>query len=623
MNILDNMHSPEDVRALEAESLPRLCAEIREFLISSIADTGGHLASNLGTVELTVAIHRVFDTAVDRLVFDVGHQSYTHKLLTGRREEFSTLRQYGGISGFPKPNESVHDAFIAGHASSSVSTALGMAHARSAAHASYSVLAMLGDGALTGGLAYEGLCNAGSSGEPMIVILNDNGMSIAQNVGGIASLLANHRVKPSYLSFKRLWRRTVGRIKPLYRFAHRVKEWIKDLILGDNMFEEFGFYYLGPVDGHDITALETVLRWARDMGEPVLVHVTTEKGHGYAYAEQSPDAYHGVGPFDSETGELKAAGEDFSTVFGEALTTLAARDRRISAITAAMAGGTGLAGFSRRFPERFFDVGIAEGHAVSMAAGMAKQGQLPVFAVYSSFLQRGYDMLIHDLSLLQLHVILGVDRAGLVGRDGETHHGVFDLAYLGSVPGMTVLCPASFAELRDMLKLAIYSVPGAVALRYPRGGEGEYRLSAANEPVSVVRQGRHITILTHGIMINQAIAAARLLDERGISAELVKINQAAPLDTRVIAASVRKTNALLCVEDVCDAGSMGERTLSALAHIGAVPDRVLCMNLGDGLVTHGAVSELLCEKGLDAPGIARSAMVLLGIGGETYEKKQA
>ena len=455
-----------------------LCARLRQELIDDVSRTGGHLASNLGAVELTVAIHRVFNTARDRLVFDVGHQCYVHKILTRRREEMAHLRQFGGIAGFPKPGESIHDAFVAGHASNSVAVALGMARARTQLGEDYKVLALIGDGALTGGLAYEGLSNAGQCGQQLLVILNDNGMSIAKNVGGVADHLARQRLKPQYLRFKRNYRRVMQATalgRWLYRGIHRLKEAVKKSILPCSMFEDMGFTYVGPISGHDMAALTQALRYARDLKEPVLLHVRTTKGKGYPPAERNPDAFHGVSPFDPSTGEpLKKGGENFSSVFGDVLSELAERDRRICAITAAMPGGTGLDGFAQRYPERFFDVGIAEGCAVSMAAGMAKEGAVPVFAVYSTFLQRSYDMLIHDVALDGLHVVLGVDRAGLVGEDGETHHGLFDVAFLSTVPGMTVLAPANFAELRAMLFRAVEEYTGPVAVRYPRGGQGSY-----------------------------------------------------------------------------------------------------------------------------------------------------
>ncbi len=623
MNILNSINSPKDIKALDKALLSQLCREIRDFLIKSISRTGGHLSSNLGAVELTVAVHRVYDTACDRLVFDVGHQSYVHKLITGRREGFDSLRCLGGIAGFPKPAESAHDAFIAGHASNSVSVALGMARARTRLGRDYDVVALIGDGALTGGLAYEGLSDAGESGEPLVVILNDNGMSINQNVGGISKLLARQRVKPGYLSFKRAYRRIVGRAPALYGFLHKIKERIKDILLTETMFEQMGFIYLGPVDGHDIPQMESVLRWARELRCPVLVHVITQKGRGYSFAEANPEACHGVSPFDPEKGIPKNGDECFSTVFGDALKSLAEKDESICAITAAMESGTGLTSYAREFPDRFFDVGIAEEHAVSMAAGMAKQGVKPVVAVYSSFLQRSYDMLIHDVALQKLHVVLAVDRAGLVGQDGETHHGVFDVNYLCSVPNMAILCPASFAELREMLELALYRISGPAAVRYPRGVEGIYKKSTASLPAVRLRQGTDITIVSYGIMINQAIAAAEMLAEKGCFAEVIKLNLINPLDEKTVLASLARTGRLLVAEDVCSAGSVGSRILASVAASGMVLKGARLLNLGNGVVTHGTIDELLALKGLDARGILVAALELVGGNGVRDEESQA
>ena len=611
MELLDKIHSPADLRALPPEQLPALCAEIRRFLVNSVAAHGGHLSSNLGVVELTVALHRVYDTEKDRLVFDVGHQCYVHKLLTGRREAFDTLRCLDGLSGFPKPCESVHDAFIAGHASNSVSAALGMARARTRLGRDCDVVALIGDGALTGGLAYEALSDAGASGEPLVILLNDNGMSINPNVGGIARLLRSIRVKRGYLNFKRNYRRVVGRLPALYRFSHRVKEWLKERILGSNMFEDMGFYYLGPVDGHDCSLVESALQLAKEMRQPVLLHVLTKKGKGCDFAEQAPNTYHGVGSYDPETGAIAPAEKDFSAVFGETLVSLAEADERIFAVTAAMELGTGLHDFARRFPRRFFDVGIAEGHAVTMAAGMAAQGAVPVVAVYSCFLQRAYDMLIHDVSLQTLHVVFCVDRAGLVGRDGETHHGLFDVDYLCSVPSMTVLCPASFAELREMLSLAVNDLSGPVAVRYPRGGEGVYTDCRAREAASVLREGADVTLVAYGTMVNEALAAADTLAAAGVDAEVIRLGLIRPLDPTAVLDSVRKTGALLVAEEVCAAGSVGGRLAAALEKYG-VPARVKTLDLGAGVVQQGTVAELRARCGIDAAGIVSAAVALLG-----------
>lgn len=610
MSILERINSSNDIKKLPEEELEPLCQELRDYMISSISRTGGHLASNLGAVELTVALHRVYDTSRDRVVFDVGHQSYVHKIITGRRDSFCTLRQHGGLSGFPKPYESEDDAFIAGHASNSVSVALGMARARTLSHADYDVAAIIGDGALSGGLAYEGLANAAASGEPLVVILNDNNMSINENVGGTAHLLESLRVRPGYISFKRWYRDVFTKLPGLYKFNHAIKEWLKKRLLPGNVFSGMGMYYLGPVDGHDIGKLETVIRWARELRKPVLVHVITRKGKGYKYAEEHPEKFHGVGRFDIETGELHDSGDCFSAKMGESLSRLADNDGRIIGITAAMSSGTGMDVFSAAHPDRFFDVGIAEGHAVSMAGGMAKQGMVPVFAVYSSFLQRGYDMLIHDVALQNLHVVFCVDRAGLVGSDGETHHGVFDVSYLSSVPDMTVLCPASYAELETMLRAAIYDINGSVAIRYPRGGEGKY--TACNTaPETLLRDGRDVTLVCYGIMTNEVLDAAERLAAEGISAEVIKLSMIKPPDFDLVMRSLRKTGKLLISEDVCEAGCVGSRILeeAAISEIDIRAAKLL--NLGEGIVPHGTVAELLHDFGLDADGIVSAAMEMM------------
>lgn len=600
LSILEHIHTHEDLVALPNERLPELCAEVRAFLIESLSHTGGHLASNLGTTELSVVLDRVYDPWRDRIVFDVGHQCYTHKLLTGRMAGFERLRHSGGVSGFPKPSESDTDAFIAGHASNSVSVALGMARARTLAGENYDVVAVIGDGALTGGLAYEGLSNAGQSGEPLVVILNDNGMSIRGNVGGMARLLSRMRVRPAYFEFKRRYRETVGKVKPVYNAIHCVKEHVKGAILPANVFDDLGFYYLGPVDGHNIPALESALKWARDMRRPVLLHVITKKGCGYPMAELHPDKYHGVSQYDALTGVLKKSGPTFSMAFGGELENLAAEDKSIVALTAAMADGTGLSGFEKRFPERFFDTGIAEGHTVAMAAGMAKQGAKPVAAIYSSFLQRAYDQLIHDVSLLNLHVVFGVDRAGLVGEDGETHHGVFDVAYLASVPGMTLWCPASFAETREMLRAALYDCKGPVALRYPRGGEGEYRGSGA-DVVRVFGDGKDAAIVVYGTMINEALAASRILAAEGVNVKIIKLGRICPLPCDEVFAQL-ETDTLIVAEEVCAAGCVGEKLLAQAAQRGMALKAKL-LNLGGGIVGQGTTQELRHERGIDAEAI--------------------
>lgn len=609
MSILDRVNCSNDVKSLTRNELDTLCRELREFEIESIAKTGGHLASNLGTVELTVALHRVYDTSVDRLVFDVGHQSYTHKILTGRRDTFSTLRQYGGLSGFPKPYEAVDDAFIAGHASNSVSVALGMARARTLNQEDYDVAAIIGDGALTGGLAYEGLADAAASEEPLVIILNDNNMSISENVGGMSRLLQMMRMRPGYISFKKWYRTAVKKLPIIYTATHKIKEWLKSWMLPDNIFSEMGLNYLGPIDGHDLNALEKGIRLARDMECPVLLHVITRKGKGCPYAESHPDKYHGVGCFDAKTGVLAPSGLNFSDKMGEFLCRYAEGDSRIVAITAAMAGGTGTECFAAKYPDRFFDTGIAEGHATAMAAGMAKQGLVPVFAVYSSFLQRGYDMLIHDVSLQHLHTVFCVDRAGLVGSDGETHHGVFDVNYLSCVPGMTILAPASFQELGDMLGYALHEMDGPVAIRYPRGGEGVYQASHVS-PEFLLREGTDLTMVCYGTMVNEVLAAADTLAGKGISAEVIKLGMLCPNDFALCLASLAKTGRLLIAEEVCSAGCVGSRILTAAALKGVPLKGARLLNLGSGIVGHGKVSELRHEKNIDAAGIHDAAAAL-------------
>ena len=606
-----NMHEMTDAQARQ------LCEQLRLQLIESVSNSGGHFASNLGAVELTVALHRVFDLKRDRLIFDVGHQCYPHKMLTGRADAMSAIRSYGGIAGFPKPSESDADAFVAGHASNSVSVAVGMARARTVLREDYHVIALIGDGALTGGLAYEGLSNGGQSGEKLIVILNDNGMSITQNVGGVAEYLARQRLKPQYLSIKRRYRKLtsltwVGR--KFYSFTHELKKVIRESLLPCSMFEDMGFSYLGPVDGHDIKGMTDILQYAKEMDGPVLLHVRTVKGKGYTHAERTPNKFHGVSPFDLQTGEsLKKSGDNFSAVFGRTLCRLADEDRRICAITAAMQSGTGLDGFASRFPDRFFDVGIAEGHAVAMAGGMAKQGAIPVFAVYSTFLQRGYDMLLHDVALQGLHAVFAVDRAGLVGEDGETHHGVFDVAYLDSIPGMTVFAPSSFKELESMLTHAVVDCSGPVAVRFPRGGEGAYKEDSGIQASVILRKGSDITLVSYGIHINNVLRAAELLDEQGIRAEVVKLNMITPLDPQLVLESVRKTGAMLVAEDCVAAGSVGQRLCAALTGSGVCARTVLC-NSADRFVTHGSTPLLEQGLGLDPESICTRAREVLSHG---------
>lgn len=611
MNLLNQINSRADLLALKDEQLPQLCEEIRSFLLDHVSKTGGHLASNLGVVELTVALERVFDTSVDRLLFDVGHQSYVHKILTGRRDAFSSLRQFGGLAGFPKPSESETDAFVAGHASSAVSTALGMARARTMQGENYHVIALMGDGAMTGGLAYEGMNDAGQSDVPLIVIMNDNGMSINPNVGGIAKHMSVLRTRAGYFRLKRAFRTACDALpggKAFYRFTCRIKDKWKQMLLGSTIFEEMGFDYYGPVDGHDLKRLDYMLRLVKRSERPVLLHVTTTKGKGYAPAEENPDVFHGIGAFDPDNGESLQDGKvGFSETFGRTMCALAEKNPKVCAITAAMVHGTGLAEFSQKFPDRCFDVGIAEGHAVAMAGGMAKQGMTPVVAIYSTFLQRAYDMILQDVAMQNLHVVFAVDRAGLVGSDGETHQGTFDINFLRSVPNMQILCPSNQAELEVMLRQAVEEMDGPVAVRYPRGGDGEFT-AVAKSPV--LREGKDITLISYGVLINEALAAAELLEKDGISTEVVKLNSVKPFDLDTIFASVRKTRHLLVAEECIGIGCAG-REISALLRMQGILIPTHFCNVGNSFVRQGTVREQYRLVGVDAQSLAQKGKEML------------
>lgn len=607
MGIIDRINSSKDIKKLGYAELTMLSDEIRAFFVEKLSKTGGHLASNLGSIELTLAINRVYNPEVDRVLFDVGHQAYTHKIITGRRDQFDTLRCYNGLAGFPRPYESNADAFTAGHSSDSVSVALGMAKARTLLKQDYNICVVIGDGSLSGGLAYEGLENVATLNEPMVIILNDNAMSISKNVGGMSKLLQKLRVSPNYIEFKKKYRNFVGIDTGFYRFSHKAKEFAKQRLIPGNIFSELGLYYLGPIDGHNIKDMEAAISWAKDMERPVLVHVISNKGNGVSYAEMSPNKYHGVGPFDPVSGDLKVTGDGFCDMMGKFLVDYAEKDERIVAITAAMSDGTGLNGFASRFPDRFLDVGITEGNAVAMAAGMAKQGLVPVFAVYSTFLQRGYDMLIHDVALQNLHVVFCVDRAGLVGKDGETHQGTFDIAYLSSVPGMTILCPASFAELDAMMKTALYDISGPVAIRYPRGGEGRYNLCLSED--SIIKSGFNATVVSYGTMINEALDAEAQLSDKGISCDVIKLARIKPNDYSIVIESLRKTGRLVVVEDVAEAGCVGEKILAECEKKG-ITVKYSLLNSGDGIVQHGSVRELLHAVNADSSAVVESVLSL-------------
>ena len=610
MEILPNMNCHEDLLRLTDEKRVQLCQEIREFLISSVSHTGGHLAGNLGVVELTVALETVYDTSTDRLVFDVGHQSYVHKLLTGRREAFDTLRQFGGLSGFPKPCESDTDAFVAGHASSAVSIALGMARARTLLHQDYQVVALLGDGAATGGMAYEGLNDAADSKEPIVVVLNDNEMSIGRSVGGISHHFSRLRTSEKYLGIKRWYRSTLYSIpggKRIYLFSSRAKNRIKHFLLQTTIFENMGFKYLGPVNGHDVRELITVLRAAKDLQEPTLVHVVTKKGKGYAPAEEDPAKFHGIGKFDPVTGKkLASKVRTFSDAFGDTMVALAAREPRLCAITAAMPGGTGLLKYMQQYPQRLFDVGIAEEHAVSMAGGLAKQGMIPVVAIYSTFLQRAYDQLMQDVAMLHLHVVLAIDRAGLVGDDGPTHHGVFDVGFLRQIPGMRILAPASLCELEQMLTWAVESCDGPVAVRYPRGTEGKYTASAWDAAAKVAphRSGADVTLITYGTMINPVLDAADRLAQQGISCTVLRLLELSDLPAEEILRLMPEKKNVVIIEET--AANSGVAQPLAWQLRGLCPEcRVSGIDLGHDFVPHGSQQRLYEYCGLDAASIAR------------------
>ncbi len=605
-NILDGINSPDDVKKLDALQLEELSGEIREFLIEKVSKTGGHLASNLGIVELTLAIHSVFDTPRDKVIWDVGHQSYVHKIITGRKDKFDTLRQLDGISGFPKVNESIHDCFNTGHSSTSISAALGIAKARDIKKEKYSVIAIIGDGALTGGMAFEALNDAGRSTNNIIVILNDNEMSIAKNVGGLSRYLNKIRTEPFYFKVKEDLDIILNKIPAIGKSAvkalGRVKGTVKYMIMPGMIFEELGFKYLGPIDGHDINELRMVLSRAKSIKGPVFIHVCTQKGKGYTYAEESPHVFHGISPFEIETGEVISAKEPgYSEIFGKEMIKLAEKDDKIVAITAAMPQGTGLEMFSKKFPERFFDVGIAEQHAVTFAAGLAINGLKPVFAVYSSFLQRSYDQVLHDVALQNLHVVFAVDRAGIVGEDGETHQGLYDMSFLNHIPNMAVLAPCDYGELAEMFEYAVNRHTGPIAIRYPRGRGRDKLIETA--PVKLgqgvlVHEGKDITIVSIGTMQETALKVSEMLEKLGISAELINARFVKPLDIKLIVNSAVKTKRLITIEDNAAIGGFGSRVLEMMNQKG-INIKTRIFGFPDECITHGKKSDLLKKYKLD------------------------
>ncbi|MBR5390876.1 MAG: 1-deoxy-D-xylulose-5-phosphate synthase [Clostridia bacterium] len=611
--LLEQIHTPADLKNLPAEALPTLCSEIREFLIAHVSRTGGHLASNLGAVELSVAVHRVFSAPADDILFDVGHQAYVHKILTGRRERFDTLRRLGGLSGFLRPSESEYDSAVSGHASSSVSVALGMARAKRLRGDDSATVCILGDGALTGGMAYEALNDAGQSGLPLIVVFNDNDMSISRNVGAIAKRLSAIRLKKRYFHMKERTKRSLSHLpggKGVIRGISSVKSRLRTAILKETVFELMGFTYLGPADGHDISTVCNLLEEARRQNCPVVIHLKTVKGKGYLPSEQEPTAFHGVSAFDVATGRAEGAHRaDFSAVFGETMERLAEKDGAVCAVTAAMAAGTGLEHYARRYNDRFFDVGIAEEHAVAMSAGLAARGMKPVCAVYSTFLQRAYDQMIHDVAIGGLHVVLAVDRAGLVGADGETHQGAFDVPYLRTVPGMKVYAPASYAELEAALQAAVEEETGPVAVRYPRGGEGRFTGDTMSDPCAVVREGCDLAICTYGILVNQALEAAERLEQAVVSLRVVKLNRLDLPDPAAVLQTLQGVRGLLVLEDCVEQGCLGQRLAQMLAETGeSLPLRLL--NLKDHFIPHGKVDELCSLFRIDAEAVFSAAKEL-------------
>lgn len=606
MSVLDKVNSPRDLKQLTDDELNRLCAEIRRMMIDTVSKTGGHLASNLGVVELTVALHKVFNSPVDQIVFDVGHQCYTHKILTGRKDRFGTLRTENGISGFTRPNESEHDIFSSGHSSVSVSEAIGLAKAKQIKNEKGKVVAVIGDGALTGGLAYEALNNCASDNHSnLIVILNDNKMSISQNVGSMAKHLTQVRISKKYSTFKSGVTKALCRLprigKQINRFLTAFNGYLRKKIYHKaTFFEDLGFRYYGPIDGHDIDALVAVLETAKAHNHSVLVHVNTIKGKGYNPAEKNPTQFHGVGQFDIETGEPKASGETFSSAFGKVVCDLAAKDSRICCITAAMAQGTGLADFAKKYPKRFFDVGIAEQHAVTFASGLAKNGMIPVFAVYSTFLQRSYDQLIHDVAMQDLKIIFGIDRAGFVGEDGESHQGVFDTSYLNSVPGLTVYAPSDYEELALMFVKGIYRDSGAVAVRYPRGKAGvmpenyEYNKQDAVVFGDITAEN---CIVTYGREFSECYRAFELLDNTFI----LKLNKIKPLtlETALLAKNAKN---VFFFEEAVKTGGIGE-SFAALLEENGIHVHYSHTAIEDEFVKQASVASQLQKYKLDTNGV--------------------
>ncbi len=618
--ILNQIQKNDDIKKLNEEELKTLCKELRRFLLRSVSKTGGHLASNLGVVELTVALEYCFNLPEDKIVWDVGHQAYIHKILTGRKEQFATLRQLDGLSGFPKPHESDCDAFAAGHSSTSISAALGIAKARDLLGGKEHVIAVIGDGSMTGGLAYEALNNAGRENTNLIVILNDNQMSIDTNVGAISRHLNNLRTDGRYQKLKEHFKQfrdnvpIVGRAT--YNVLSKARDSAKHLFLHGAMFEELGFKYIGPVDGHDLKELLELFRNVKYMKGPVLIHVKTVKGRGYRYAEENPSDYHGVGAFDLKTGKpLSSGGESWSDVFGKKMLEIGAANDKAVGITAAMAGGTGFEGFQKAFPERFFDVAIAEQHGVTFSAGLASRGIVPVFAVYSSFLQRAYDQIVHDVCMQNLHVVFAVDRAGIVGADGETHQGVFDLSFLSHIPNMTVLSPKNGWELEEMLDFAVNRWNGPIAVRYPRG-TAETAFTENREPVAygkaeLIQDGRKIAVLAEGHMLKTAAEAVKRLEKDGYQPMLVNMRFISPLDGEMLLRAAEQCAYIFTVEDNLGKGGLGSRVLEFYSGRRQTVS-VTSFAFPDCYIEQGTQAQLFARHGLDAEGIYKGIKKRLG-----------
>ena len=607
---LSRINTPDDLKNLTYDELGILAEEIRLFLLDTVSKTGGHIASNLGVVELTLALHKVLNAPLDKIIWDVGHQTYVHKILTGRKDSFESLRQFGGIAGFPKTQESEYDIFNTGHSSTSVSAALGMARARDLNREDYTVAAVIGDGALSGGMALEALNDAGISRTNLLVILNDNGMSIAPNVGGLSRYLSRLRIRPFYYKTRESMQAFFDSLpnsgRRLRKFLHKVKSSVKSMFIPSMFFEDLGFRYFGPIDGHDIKEMVRVFEQGKTMKGPVLVHVVTVKGKGYKFAEENPDIYHGVAPFVIESGQVvNSRNKNYSGVFGKKMCELAKQDNKIIAITAAMTDGTGLTQFRELYPKRFFDVGIAEQHAVTLAAGLAMGGAKPVVAIYSTFLQRAYDQILHDVALQNLKVVFAIDRAGVVGDDGETHQGIYDISFLYTIPNMTILSPASPNELKNMLDYAIFEHQGPVAVRYPKGSGHEF--DGSDTPIEfgkgmVLKEGTSVTLIGVGKVMNNIFEAAQLLESEGISCEIINPRFLRPADDELILKSAGKTNKVVVVQDVIQEGGFGAYVTGLInnARIGAYTKVI---GLPDKGIEHGKTELIYKKYGLDPQGI--------------------